>query len=138
MAGEAMKIAEQLQTVTRVFLDTTPVIYYVEANPRYRPIVEVIFDRLDNWGADRRHLAGDFSRVSCISVSPWPVTNRTRFCGLNRQWQQLRAARLIEAGWDKLLHTFNEISDCFKNFMASMLFTLPEKESEKYEWRYVD
>jgi predicted nucleic acid-binding protein len=48
MAGEAMKIAERLQTVTRVFLDTAPVIYYVEANPRYRPIVEVVFDRLDN------------------------------------------------------------------------------------------
>jgi hypothetical protein len=48
MAGEIMKIAERLQTVTRVFLDTAPVIYYVEANPRYRPIVEVIFDRLDN------------------------------------------------------------------------------------------
>lgn len=43
-----MKIAERLQTVTRVFWDTAPVIYYVEANPRYRPIVEVIFDRLDN------------------------------------------------------------------------------------------
>lgn len=42
-----MKIAERLQTVTRVFLDSAPVIYYVEANPRYRPIVEVIFDRLD-------------------------------------------------------------------------------------------
>jgi len=43
-----MKIVDRLQNVARLFLDTAPVIYYVEANPRYRPVVEVIFDRLDD------------------------------------------------------------------------------------------
>lgn len=43
-----MKVADALQTVTRLFLDTAPVIYYVEQNPRYVPLVDEIFDRIDN------------------------------------------------------------------------------------------
>ena len=43
-----MKVADALQTVTRLFLDTAPVIYYVEQNPRYVPLVDEIFDRIDS------------------------------------------------------------------------------------------
>lgn len=42
-----MNLADRLQTVTRLFLDTAPVIYYVEAHPKYLPVIEVVFDRLD-------------------------------------------------------------------------------------------
>ncbi len=31
-----MKISERLQGVARLFLDTAPIVYYVEKNPRYR------------------------------------------------------------------------------------------------------
>ncbi len=43
-----MKLAEALHQVKRLFLDTAPVIYYVEKNPRYLAIVAPFFDRIDN------------------------------------------------------------------------------------------
>lgn len=43
-----MKLADALSTVTRLFLDTAPVIYYVERNPQYAPLVDEIFDRIDD------------------------------------------------------------------------------------------
>lgn len=43
-----MNIVDSLQSVTRLFLDTAPIIYYVEKNPHYLARVEVVFDHLDN------------------------------------------------------------------------------------------
>ena len=43
-----MKIATALQGVTRLFLDTAPVIYLVEQSPVYLSVVAAIFQRLDN------------------------------------------------------------------------------------------
>ncbi len=42
-----MKIADALRGVSRLFLDTAPVIYYVEGNPTYLARVDDIFDRID-------------------------------------------------------------------------------------------
>jgi predicted nucleic acid-binding protein len=42
-----VKLADALADVQRLFLDTAPVVYFVEANARYLPIVEPIFDQLD-------------------------------------------------------------------------------------------
>jgi predicted nucleic acid-binding protein len=42
-----MKITERLQTVTKLFLDTAPVVYYVEEDIRYLALVDPVFDRLD-------------------------------------------------------------------------------------------
>jgi len=42
-----MTLAERLQSVTRVLLDSAPVIYYVEKHPRYVDIVQAVFDGLD-------------------------------------------------------------------------------------------
>jgi predicted nucleic acid-binding protein len=42
-----LKIADALRTVTRLFLDTAPVIYYVERHPTYTARVDEIFDRID-------------------------------------------------------------------------------------------
>ena len=83
-----MKIAERLQTVTRVFLDTAPVIYYVEANPRYHPIVEVIFDRLD-YGA-LTAVTSPVTLAECLVFPHRLGLSQTAqdFCGFNRQWQQ--------------------------------------------------
>ena len=43
-----MKVADALQNVSRLFLDTAPVIYYVEQNPVYLARVENVFDRVDD------------------------------------------------------------------------------------------
>jgi len=42
-----MKIDDALIGVTRLFLDTAPVIYFVERNPVYSALVDDIFNRID-------------------------------------------------------------------------------------------
>ncbi len=43
-----MNMANILQDVTRLFLDTAPVIYYVEQHPRYYTVSKFFFDHIDN------------------------------------------------------------------------------------------
>ena len=43
-----MTIDEALEGVTHLFLDTAPVIYFVEQNPRYINLTERIFSFIDN------------------------------------------------------------------------------------------
>jgi predicted nucleic acid-binding protein len=42
-----VKVAQALQEVRSIFLDTAPVIYYVERHPQYAPVVDEVFERLD-------------------------------------------------------------------------------------------
>lgn len=77
-----MKIEEALQGVSSLFLDSPPVIYYVEANPQYLPIVGPIFDRLD-----RGELEGVGSPVTLAECLVLPmrlgrVELQQRFIGL--------------------------------------------------------
>ena len=44
---ELLKVDDVLRGIETLFLDTAPVIYYVEKNPRYFDIVRVVFDRID-------------------------------------------------------------------------------------------
>lgn len=43
-----MRVADALAHVERLFLDTAPVIYYVEKNPNYFDAIARIFDWIDN------------------------------------------------------------------------------------------
>ncbi|NET02425.1 MAG: type II toxin-antitoxin system VapC family toxin [Sphaerospermopsis sp. SIO1G1] len=43
-----MNISESLQGVTRIFLDTAPIIYFVEANLQYLESVRYIFNQVEN------------------------------------------------------------------------------------------
>ena len=43
-----MNLTNILPGVTRLFLDSAPVIYYIEENTRYFSVVEPIFERIDN------------------------------------------------------------------------------------------
>jgi predicted nucleic acid-binding protein len=43
-----VKIDSALQNITHLFLDTAPVIYYVEKNPQYFATVEFVFDQIDS------------------------------------------------------------------------------------------
>lgn len=43
-----MKVEDSLQGVTNLFLDTAPVIYAVEGNPKYLAIVRIAFEAIDN------------------------------------------------------------------------------------------
>jgi len=42
-----MNIQDAIQNVNSIFLDSAPVIYFVEKSAVYFPIVEVIFDQID-------------------------------------------------------------------------------------------
>ncbi len=42
------KLTERLDNVQRIFLDTAPVIYYVEKNKDYFSLVEVVFNKIDS------------------------------------------------------------------------------------------
>ena len=43
-----MTIQSALQNITHIFLDTAPVIYYVEKNPQYFTVAEFVFDQIDD------------------------------------------------------------------------------------------
>ena len=43
-----MNISEHLQGVRQLFLDTAPVVYYVEKNPQYLDRVRAVFTQIDN------------------------------------------------------------------------------------------
>ncbi len=43
-----MNIIDGLAGVSRLFLDTAPIIYFVERNPNFVNLVDPIFERLDN------------------------------------------------------------------------------------------
>lgn len=47
MEAKAVKVADALQGVARLFLDTAPVVYYVERNPQYTTVTDDIFNRID-------------------------------------------------------------------------------------------
>jgi hypothetical protein len=42
-----MRISDALAGVSRLFLDTAPVIYFVERNPQFVDFVDPIFERLE-------------------------------------------------------------------------------------------
>ena len=45
-----MKVVDALKGVSRLFLDTTAAIYYVEKHPMYLNIVDEVFRQIDNAG----------------------------------------------------------------------------------------
>ena len=42
-----MTIADSLQGVSRLFLDSAPVIYFVERNPQYFDLARAVFERIN-------------------------------------------------------------------------------------------
>jgi predicted nucleic acid-binding protein len=43
-----MKLAKQLEKIGVIFLDTAPVIYFVEQNPEFTPKIQAVFEKLDD------------------------------------------------------------------------------------------
>jgi len=58
-----IKVETALKVVTKLFLDTAPVIYFVEANPNYLQIVESIFDKIENGLAS---IASPITLAECL------------------------------------------------------------------------
>ncbi|MBW4613738.1 MAG: PIN domain-containing protein [Desmonostoc vinosum HA7617-LM4] len=58
-----MRISDALARVSRLFLDTAPVIYFVERNPQFVDLVDPIFDRLE---ADITAVASGITLSECL------------------------------------------------------------------------
>jgi len=68
-----MKIDEALQGVSRLAFDTTPIIYFVEANPAYDKLVSNIFNRVASGS-----LEGWTSVISLSEVLVQPIVSRRK------------------------------------------------------------
>ncbi|MCX7969161.1 MAG: PIN domain-containing protein [Armatimonadetes bacterium] len=80
-----MTVAEALRNVTRLFVDSAPVIYYAERHPRYFPALRLIFERLD--------------REPFIAVTS-PITLAECLVGSVKRGLD----ELTQAFWDIILH----------------------------------
>ncbi|MFN6487701.1 MULTISPECIES: PIN domain-containing protein [unclassified Nostoc] len=58
-----MRISDALGGISRLFLDTAPVIYFVERNPQFVDFVDPIFDRLE---ADITAVASAITLSECL------------------------------------------------------------------------
>jgi predicted nucleic acid-binding protein len=65
-----MSLLEQLDTVNKIFLDTAPVIYFVEKNPSFAIKVQPIFDRLD--GGELKAVVSPITLAECL-VLPYKL-----------------------------------------------------------------
>lgn len=67
-----MKLAEQLDSIKQVFLDTAPVIYFVEKNPDFSEKVQSVFSRLDD--AKLIAVVSPITLAECL-VLPYKIPN---------------------------------------------------------------
>jgi predicted nucleic acid-binding protein len=65
-----LRIGDALSGVSAIFLDSAPVIYYVERNPTYIPVVSPIFERID-----RGAVTAITSPVTLAECLVWPLRN---------------------------------------------------------------
>lgn len=61
-----MNIFDTLDNVTRIFLDTAPVIYFVERNPQYFIITEAIFQKIDS--GQMRAVTSSITLAECLVI----------------------------------------------------------------------
>ena len=67
-----MKFAEQLESLRQVFLDTAPVIYFVEKNPDFAEKVQPIFSKLDE--GTLTAVVSPITLAECL-VLPYKIPN---------------------------------------------------------------
>jgi len=65
-----MSLLERLDSIHLIFLDTAPVIYFVEKNPSFAPIVQPIFDKLDS--GDLKAVISPITLAECL-VLPYKL-----------------------------------------------------------------
>jgi predicted nucleic acid-binding protein len=92
-----MKIAEALEEVRCIFLDTAPVVYYVERHPTYFERVRPIFERIDDG-----QLTGVTSPVTLAECLVVP-------CRLNLSQLRIDFHELIVHGTNTLFMPIGEI-----------------------------
>lgn len=77
-----MKLNDALTGVTRLGIDTAPVIYYIEAHPRYEALVERIFNHIA-----RGSFTGVTSAITLTEVLVQPLLHNN--VGLQQEYRDL-------------------------------------------------
>lgn len=77
-----MRIEDALHGVTRLAIDTAPILYFVEANPRYDEVVTTIFQRIATG-----ELFGSTSTLTLTEVLVHPFRQNAR--ALQQQYREL-------------------------------------------------
>jgi hypothetical protein len=83
-----MKIEEALRGVNRLFLDTAPVVYFVEQNPELIARVEPIFARLD------LDIIGVVSAVTLAECLVFPI--KRGFTDLEKAFEEIVDSDRVE------------------------------------------
>lgn len=65
------EFALKLEQYARIALDTSPIIYFVEANPQYVPLVNVLFQKISSGD-----LLGFTSAISLTEVLVFPISRQ--------------------------------------------------------------
>lgn len=77
-----MRVHEALTGVSRLFLDTAPVIYFVEENPDFLPVISLIFEQIEK--AALLGIAAPVTLAECLVV-PY----RTGAANVQREFVEL-------------------------------------------------
>jgi predicted nucleic acid-binding protein len=67
-----VKLAQALAGVKTLYLDTAPVIYHVEGNPSYKPLMDVILQAVDSGALAA--VTGPITLAECL-VQPYLLNN---------------------------------------------------------------
>jgi predicted nucleic acid-binding protein len=108
-----MKIEESLRGVKRLFLDTAPVVYFVEQNPEFIARVEPIFARLDV------DIIGVVSAVTLAECLVFPI--KRGLTDLEQAFKDVVNSDLVE-----FIVTDREIAKLTAVIRAKYNFQLPD------------
>jgi predicted nucleic acid-binding protein len=108
-----MKIEESLRGVKRLFLDTAPVVYFVEQNPEFIARVEPIFDRLD------LDIIGVVSAITLAECLVFPI--KRGFTDIEKAFEEVFNSDRVE-----FVATDRKIANLAARIRANYNFQLPD------------
>ncbi len=108
-----MKIEESLRGVKRLFLDTAPVVYFVEQNPEFIARVEPIFDRLD------LDIVGIVSAITLAECLVFPI--KRGFTDIEKAFEEVFNSDRVE-----FVVTDRKIANLAARIRANYNFQLPD------------
>ena len=65
-----MTLSEELSLINSIFIDTAPVIYYIEAHPRFGPLVKEVVNAFQSG-----NLSAYSSVITLVEVLPKPIAS---------------------------------------------------------------
>jgi predicted nucleic acid-binding protein len=110
-----VNVTYALSAVRRAFLDTAPVVYFVERNPQYVPIVDLVFDSIDAGLFDA--ITSPITLAECLIV---PI--RTGNAGLQKDFSDL----IVEGNGVTFWFIDDAISHLAAELRARYNLTLPD------------